>query len=176
MPRPTFAPLALAPLAAGLLLVGCAPENDADMAIVADDHDDEHVHAEADHAHFGPHDGAIIELTADHSIHGELVAESPDDPARGRFYLLGPDLATPVTASGVEMSFEDPAGGDDVNLRLDPVGEPGADSAEWSFLRDRLPNGGEGELVGTVVVQIDGEDYEEEFEIDHDEHAGHDHD
>ena len=171
MPRPF---LALAPLAAGLLLAGCAAEEDQTYeAVDAHGHDDEHAHAAAEHADVGPHGGAIVELTADHSLHGELVVDG-DDPARGRFYLLGMDLKTPVAADGVAIFFDDPETGGEVNLELQPAGG-GTEGGEWTFLRERLPNDGAGPLVGRVKVTADGRDYEEAFNTADDDHAGHDH-
>ena len=172
-PAPRSAPAALL-AGAALLFVGCSAEEEGqtygtDAAVVGDD---EHVHAEADHGP-GPHDGLVVELTTDHSLHGELVMDS-DDPARGRFYVLAGDLKTPVPADSVEIFFDDPVTNEETNLKLDPVGEANADSAEWSFLLDRLPGRGEGALEGRIVVHVGDEEREALFNTAHDEHD-HDH-
>ncbi|NNJ26977.1 hypothetical protein [Alienimonas chondri] len=177
--RPPFAAALLSASFAcgGLLLAGCSSDDGQEYGADAHDddhaHDDEHVHAVAEHG-AGPHDGLIVELTTDHSVHGELVLES-DTPGRGKLYLLAGDMKTPVLAKSAEMLFVGDDG-EEVSLKLDPVGEANADSDEWSFLLDRLPNGGEGDVEGRIVVLgADDKEMETAFDTGHDEHAGHDH-
>ena len=184
MPRPL---LALFPLAAGLLLAGCAESTDQTYSPVDDHgHDDEHVHAAADHGHEGPHGGILVELTADHSIHGEIVMDA-DDPARGKFYVLGAGMQ-PIAADSASLFFDagkgpDAADGEEeVNLKLAPADDAAGETLAWSFLRARLPEGGEPGTTGTARVIVDGETYTgpfslgEEHDHDHDEHDHGDHD
>ena len=178
---PVMRRLALALPFALLPLLGCESD-DGQVYDAADpmNHDDEHVHAEAAHAEFGPHGGRIIELTKDHSLHGELVMDA-DDPARGRFYLLGGDLKTPVTADRVALFLDDPETGEETNIEAAEVGGDGnEDTGEWSFRLDLVP-GDDAEVAGEVKVVVDGQEYEGAFgPADHDhaghDHAGHDHD
>ena len=177
MPRFSATPFAAALLAGvGLTLSGCSSDDDG-QTYGTTGVDDEHVHAAADHADVGPHGGSILELTADHSVHGELVLENPDDPARGTFYLLGGDLKTPVVATSVQMALADPEGeADDVLLDLVPSGGDGQESAEWTFERSRLPGDGVVEgMEGDLTVLIDGQQYETAFAAGPDDHEEHDH-
>ena len=168
MPRRLFAlPFALLPL------LGC--ESDDGQVYDADTHahDDEHAHAAADHAEIGPHGGQIIELTADHSLHGEMVLDA-DDPARNRFYLLGGDLKTPVKAERVALFLDDHETGEETNIELAEIGGDGnEDEHAWSF-RDMMVPGDDDHFAGEIKVVVDGEEYEGSFGGDHD-HAGHDH-
>ena len=173
--------LALALSLSLLPLLGCSSDEGQvyDQGDPMNHADDEHVEAHADHAAVGPHGGAVIELTADHSLHGELVVGG-DDPARGRFYLLGEDMKTVVPAERVAIFFDDPETGAENNIELAEVGGDGnADSAVWSFRRDLLP-GDDDDLAGEIKVVVDGQEYEAAFDTGHHEgdhdHAGHDHD
>ncbi len=163
-------------LSGGVLLVAGCGSGDEDAGGYGDAVDgDAHEHADAPLEHApGPHGGTVLELTSDHSLHGELVVDG-DDAARGRFYVLGADMKTPVPARRVAIFFDDADSDAETNLVLDAVGEANAESAEWMFLRERLPNGGEGELKGRVEVDIDGKEYNAPFDTGHDAHAGHDH-
>ena len=166
MPRPLFA---LAPLCAGLLSLGCSSD-EGQVYDAADpmNHDDEHAHVEADHADVGPHGGAIVELTADHSVHGELVLDG-GAAGRGTFYLLGGDLKTPVEAEGVALFADDPDTGAETNIDLDPAADGG-----WSFTRGLLP-GDDDDVEGRVRVRLaDGGELNGAFDTG--AHAGHDHD
>ena len=176
--RPPLAalPFALLPLAA-VAFAGCESDDGQvyDAADPANVHDDEHAHAEADHADIGPHGGQVVELTADHSLHGELVMDA-DDPARGRFYVLGGDLKTPVTAERVALFLDDAETGAETNIEADELSGENTDGA-WSFALNLVP-GDDEEVSGEVKVVVDGEEYEGTFghahHDDHD-HAGHDH-
>ena len=177
---PRFAPaLPFAFLSALLLTTGLGCSSDEGQTYDAADpmnHDDEHVHAEADHADIGPHGGEIIELTADHRLHGELVMDA-DDPARGRFYLLGGDLKTPVKAERIALFLDDHESGEETNIEAAEVGGDGnADAMAWSFRLGLVP-GDDEHVSGEVKVVVDGEEYEGTFGDDHagHDHAGHDH-
>ncbi|MFH5805029.1 hypothetical protein [Alienimonas sp. DA493] len=175
--RSPFAAALLAPsLAFGtaLLFAGCQNDSGQEYGQDLEGADDEHVHAEADHGP-GPHGGTVLELTTDHSLHGELVIDS-DDPANAKVYILAADMKTLVPARSVELFFTDPATGEETNLKLKPATEENSESAEWIFLRERLPNEGEGELAGRVAVDVEGEEYEAPFDTGHDAHGDHDHD
>ncbi|QDT15634.1 hypothetical protein [Alienimonas californiensis] len=177
--RSPFAAALLAPslaMGAVLLVVGCNNDAGQEYGTDVEAVDDEHVHAEADHGP-GPHGGTVLELTTDHSLHGELVIDS-DDPANAKVYLLAADMKTPVQARSVELFFNDPATGEETNLKLTPAAEENVESAEWIFLRERLPNNGEGELEGRIVVDVAGDEHQTTFNTGHDAHDdhGHDHD
>ena len=156
-----------------LPLVGCSSD-EGQTYDAADpmNHDDEGVHAHASHAEIGPHGGEIVEFTADHSLHGELVMKA-DDPARGRFYILGPDIKTPVKAERVALFFDDVQTGAETNVETDELSGENVDDA-WSFDLSLVP-GGDAEVVGEVKVVVAGQEYEGSFGHDHDEHADHGH-
>ena len=174
MPRLALV-LPFAFLPALLLTAGVGCSSDDGQVYDAGDpmnHDDEHIHAEADHAEIGPHGGQILELTADHSVHGELVFAA-DDPARGRFYVLGGDLKTPVSVDRVALFFDDPETGEETNVEADEVSGENGDS-EWSFPLNLVP-GDDAELAGEIKVTVGENEMEGSFGHDHDEHADHGH-
>ena len=81
-------------------VVGCSseqggtPYGEADQAPAAEEHE---------HHHEGPNGGHVVELSDDHSVHGEFVIDTTAKVAR--FYLLGEDLKTPVEGTAVTNFF-----------------------------------------------------------------------
>jgi hypothetical protein len=121
---------------------------------------------EHDHHHEGPHGGHVIELTDDHSVHGEFVLSETDGV--GRFYLLGGDLESEVMAESVTYM---PAEGDAVEFEAVEPGDDGMAAVfEASF--DALPSTDIEELEGAFTVTKGDQTMEGPLTHDHD----HDHD
>ncbi|QDT66698.1 hypothetical protein [Calycomorphotria hydatis] len=169
----TWTWLLLCPLALALV-TGCNQEGDYQEYNESEEHahDDEAHH---DHGHHeGPHGGHVIELTDDHSVHGEFVIAD----GKGILYLLGGDLKTPVMADAVNFNQGEHAEVevDTVMTQVDPV-----DGKASVFEVDvtALPSDDIEKVEGHFHVFSDGKEMMGKLSHDHghDDHDhGHDHD
>ena len=146
-------------------LIGCNQEGDA--VPYADADQAPAGHEEHVHAHEGPHGGHVVELTEDHSVHGEFVID--EEAKLARFYLLGEDLETPIEGTAVSMHATTEAG--EAEVTFEPAG--GAESAsEFTLPLDQLPSTDIEALEGHFHVTADGQELSGDLAHDH----GHDHD
>lgn len=175
------------------VLIGCGESTtyeSYDEAATSDGSHGGHGHA---HEH-GPHDGHVLELASDHSVHGELCLDEGGKSMT--FYVLGPDLKTPLPAESIE--FEIDKDDDEVELPATAMpldGEEDGKSSRFSIDSSMLGELTDLESVHAHVhVMIDGEefkgalehnhgdeghahgDHEEHGEHGHKEGDGHDHD
>lgn len=128
-------------------------------------------HDEHEHHHEGPHGGHVIELSDDHSVHGEFVVDNEAKVAR--LYLLGEDLKTPVKGTAVTFHAEGESG-EEVEIAMQPAGE--AESAsEFTAPLTELPSSDIEQLFGHFHVTIDGKEVEGSLEHDHDHAHEHEH-
>jgi hypothetical protein len=135
------------------------PYGQAEMAPVDHDH----------HHHEGPHGGHVVELTDDHSVHGEFVIDTTANVAR--FYVLGEDLQTPVEATAVTMHVEG-QDGEEVELAFQPVGG-GESASEFTIPLDQLPTHDIEQLHAHFHVTVEGEELHGDLSHDHDHHHDH---
>lgn len=148
-------------------VVGCnnqqatTPYADAEQAPA--DHDDHHHHE-------GPHGGHVIELTDDHSVHGEFVVDAEGKVAR--LYLLGEDLKTPVEATAVTFHAESETG-EEVEVAMQPTGGTGS-ASEFTAALDQLPSSDIEQLFGHFHVTVGDKELSGDLAHDHD-HEGHSH-
>ncbi len=161
------------------LFIGCSGDKDGDYKPYgnAPKNTDTHGH-DHDHHHEGPHGGHVIELTADHSFHGELTFA-----AEGRkitVYILGGDLETavPVDLDAVELHLEVADGEAELKLTAAPqAGDPEGKASVFVAEGDAVPASIDDieKIHGHLHVTIDGKALSGDIVHDHD-HDDHDHD
>lgn len=120
----------LVPAALTAALVGCNNQNDAKPYADADKAPAEHAHH-----HEGPHGGHVIELTDDHTIHGEFVIDK--EAKLAVFYLLGEDLKTPVEGTAVTMHATTADG--DTEIEFQPA-DGKEKASKFTIALDKLPS------------------------------------
>ena len=148
-------------------LVGCNKQEDATPYADAEE-------AQAgggEHAHeHGPHDGHIVELTEDGSVHGEFVIDEAAKVAT--FYVLGEDLKTPVKASAVSMHATTADG--EATVEFEPAGG-GETASEFTVALDQLPSSDIEAISGHFHVTADGKELAGELAHDHAHDHEHEH-
>lgn len=156
-------------VAAGYV-VGCSseqggtPYGEADQAPPSEEHHHHH--------HEGPHGGHVVELSDDHSVHGEFVIDTEGNVAR--FYVLGEDLETPVEATSVVLHSEG-GEGEEIEIVFEAAGEGEANN-EFTVALDQLPSSNAEQIFGHFHVTVDGQDLSGDLNHDHDHDHSHDHD
>lgn len=149
-------------------VVGCSseqggtPYGEAEQAPAAEEHE---------HHHEGPNGGHVVELSDDHTVHGEFIVDSEAKVAR--FYILGEDLKTPVEATAVTMHAEG-GEGEEAELTFEPAGG-GEKASEFTLALDQLPSSDIEQLFGHFHVTVDGKELAGDLTHDHDHDHGHDH-
>jgi hypothetical protein len=121
-----------------------------------------------EHAHEGPHHGAIAEW-GDAAYHAEFTVNHEKKEAR--VYLLGADSKTPapIKASRVVLSIKEPVF--QVELKPEPQsGDPAGTASCFVGQHEKL--GVVQEFAGTISGEVNGKPYAGDFMEDH---AGHDH-
>ncbi len=130
------------------------------------------------HSHeHGPHDGHVLELASDHSVHGELCLDEGGKSMT--FYVLGSDLKTPLPAESIKFEVDT----DDDEVELASTANPLEGEEEGKCSRFTVDSSSLGELKDLesvhahVHVMIDGKEFEGALEHNHghgDEGHGHD--
>lgn len=148
-------------------VVGCnsqqggTPYGEAEQAPASHD---EHEH------HEGTHGGHVVELSKDHTVHGEFVVDAEGKVAR--FYVTGEDLKTPVEATAVAMHVEGD-NGEEQTVEFEPAGG-GDKGSEFTAELDKLPTSDVEQLHGHFHVTVDGKELSGDLAHDHD-HEGEEH-
>lgn len=167
MKRTMKAGTLLLAMAALVLATGCpAPkpipkdEKKPDKAGEAKAHDE--------HAHEGPHGGALAEW-GEEEYHAEFTVDHGKKEVR--VYILGPDCKTPVpiAADKVLLSIRKPA----FQVELRPQAQkndPKGKASCFAGTHDKF--GVEQEFEGTISGEVDGKPYAGDFK---EEAEGHDH-
>jgi hypothetical protein len=149
-------------------VVGCSseqggtPYGEAEQAPPAEEHA---------HHHEGPNGGHVVELSDDHSVHGEFVVDAEAKVAK--FFILGEDLKTPLEATAVTMHAEG-AEGEEAEVVFEPAGEAEA-ASEFTAALDQLPGSDVEQLFGHFHVTVDGKELAGDLAHDHDHDHDHDH-
>jgi hypothetical protein len=167
---------------ASALLVGCGTKagNVAPNASVAENHHegDGHDHSSAEHSHFGPHGGHIIELGSNDAFHAELLHD--DKTHRVAVYILDGKATNSVPISQSELLVNIVSGGNPKQFKLSAVSqqdEPQDMASCFQAENVELCTALDAEnCKGRLAVNIEGKQYVGEIEQhDHDdhEHASH---
>jgi hypothetical protein len=162
-----------------MAFVGCADEKGEDFTSYGDAAESDGSHGGHSHAHEeGPHGGKILELTDNHSVHGELCLN--EDGKGLTFYVLGGDLKTPKPAESFKFEIDEEAGEKVLPSTPAPLdGEEDGKSSRFTIDTTSLGEVDLDHMAAHVHVTIDGTEFEGGLAHDHDhgDHADHgDHD
>ena len=154
--------------------IGCG-EPDKGTVSYGDAAESDGSHGGHSHSHEeGPHGGKVLELSSNHSVHGELCLDEGGKSLT--FYVLGGDLKTPKPAESIEFEIEE--GDDEKELPSTPnplEGEEEGKCSRFTIDVSSLESVDLDHMHAHVHVMIDGEEFEGGLEHDHD-HAHGDHD
>ena len=149
-------------------VVGCNSQQDATPYGEAEQA--EASHDEHEHHHEGTHGGHVVELSDDHSVHGEFVVDAEAKVAR--FYVTGEDLKTPVEATAVTMHAEG-ENGEEAEIAFEPATPEKA--SEFTVALDQLPSSDIEQLHGHFHVTVNGEELAGDLAHDHGHEHEHEH-